>query len=129
MSIHTPKQNTVTRIFDYEFTWTSKHLGYDETRAMLSQYDSLGSKIIERLNVLEGPAKEKHGAYCRHHDLYKAIEDRSKTDQVLGTLWKEREQIPDWVDWEQIGRGLEVFNQYSWQILFGVGSSILLCYK
>ena len=91
---------------------------------MKYSYDTLGEECLNRLDEISPPTsaalprnqsrfpEKENGEPAPKRDLYKLLEDHSSTDEKLGELWKEVNTIPDWVDWEQIERGQEVFYRY-----------------
>lgn len=50
-------------------------------------------------------------------DLYALLEDHADEDPKLKLLWAQVNTVPEWVDWEQIKRGQEVFYRYGLPIL------------
>ncbi|KAK7553618.1 hypothetical protein IWX49DRAFT_515776 [Phyllosticta citricarpa] len=59
----------------------------------------------------------------QHRDLYALLRDHAGDDETLGKLWREVNSVPEWVDWDQIARGQEVFYRYGGAALTG------LCYQ
>ena len=58
------------------------------------------------------PAPER----ARHRprrDLYQFLVEHHDADPKLSQLWREVHTVPDWVDWEQIDRGQQVFYRYA----------------
>ncbi|GAA84522.1 tat pathway signal sequence [Aspergillus luchuensis IFO 4308] len=45
------------------------------------------------------------------------LKDHAKDDRKLSELWAQVNTVPDWVDWQQIKRGQEVFFRYGLPIL------------
>ncbi|KAF7870498.1 hypothetical protein EAF04_004242 [Stromatinia cepivora] len=90
----------------YTFQWTPEHLTEEQMHPMKFSYD-------------EGKEKPKR-------DLYALLRDHSSEDEKLGELWEEINTIPDWVDWDQIGRGQEVFYRYGGAALTGLAYQSLL---
>jgi hypothetical protein len=58
--------------------------------------------------------KEKDAAPPKR-DLYALIRDHrhEKGNEKLLGLWNEVNTIPEWVNWDQIARGQEVFYRYA----------------
>jgi hypothetical protein len=56
-------------------------------------------------------------------DLYALLHDHAFDDEKLGQLWNEVNTVPDWVDWDQIARGQDVFYRYGGVALTTVGTS------
>jgi ER-bound oxygenase mpaB/B'/Rubber oxygenase, catalytic domain len=61
-----------------------------------------------------------------HRDLYKILEEFHDKDDTLAELWKEVNTVPEWVDWEQISRGQDVFYRYGGANLTGLAYQSLL---
>ncbi|KKY16911.1 putative tat pathway signal sequence [Diplodia seriata] len=61
-----------------------------------------------------------------HRDLYALLRDNAHKDEKLGELWKEVNTVPEWVDWEQIKRGQDVFYRYGSAALTGLAYQSLL---
>ena len=55
---------------------------------------------------LNRPGKKKK-------DLYELFERHHDSSIALEQLWDEVNTVPDWVDWEQIARGQDVFYRYA----------------
>jgi hypothetical protein len=113
-------------------------------------WDYIGEKALNRLNEIspppsrttrkntssssnsEGkepfPDEEKQPApnVKPKRDLYTLLRDHSGEDEVLQQLWKQVNTVPDWVDWEQIARGQDVFYRYGGPVLTGLAYQSLL---
>ncbi|KAM3075244.1 hypothetical protein ACMFMF_005921 [Clarireedia jacksonii] len=122
----------------YTFQWTPEHLTKEQMDPLKMSYDGLGSRCIERLDNISLPAtgelprnqsrvpqKEKVEPKPKR-DLYELLRDNAAEHEELGELWKEVNTVPDWVDWEQIERGQEVFYRYGGAILTGLAYQSLL---
>ncbi|KAK0316595.1 hypothetical protein LTR01_000344 [Friedmanniomyces endolithicus] len=59
-------------------------------------------------------------------DLYAILRDHAETDELLQRFWREVTATPDWVDWEQIQRGQDVFYRYGAANLTGLAYQSLL---
>lgn len=59
-------------------------------------------------------------------DLYALLRDNHDQHPKLEQLWDEVNTIPDWVDWEQIARGQDVFYRYGGATLTGLAYQSLL---
>ena len=111
----------------YSFRPTSKHFTLAQVAVLKQSYDVLGEEAFIRLNALappdtaaaarnvkraaSGAAKGEKQAVER--DTYALLEKHQAEDEVLGKLWKEVNEVPDWVEWEQIERGQEVLWRYA----------------
>ena len=96
----------------------------EEMHPLKFSYDVLGEACLNRLDAISPPAS---GELPRNQsrtsakegkeeppkrDLYALLRDHASEDEDLKQLWEEVNTIPDWVDWEQIARGQEVFYRY-----------------
>jgi len=125
------------RCWGYEFEWTSDHMTPEELHPLIYEYDELGSKALDRLDEISpppplpsrskengepgpGPPEPEGAAEAPRRDLYQILRDNADKDDVLGQLWAEVTTVPDWVDWEQIERGQEVFYRYAGPIIIAV---------
>jgi hypothetical protein len=59
-------------------------------------------------------------------DLYALLKEHHASNAKLDQLWQEVNTIPDWVDWEQIARGQDVFYRYGGPALTGLTFQSLL---
>lgn len=59
-------------------------------------------------------------------DLYALLRDHADSDETLQLLWTEVNTVPDWVDWDQIARGQEVFYRYGGPAVTGLAYQSLL---
>ncbi|OOG00069.1 hypothetical protein ASPCADRAFT_161577 [Aspergillus carbonarius ITEM 5010] len=108
--------------WDYTFVWTDLHQTKEQLRPKIYTYDRLADECIERLDVLApetarnaqsdaaGPKKPKR-------DLYTLMKDHAHSDPKLGELWTQVNTVPEWVDWQQVQRGQDVFFRYGLPIL------------
>ncbi|GAD94837.1 conserved hypothetical protein [Paecilomyces variotii No. 5] len=119
------------RCWDYEFVWTPNHLTAEKLDPLRYSFDTLSEDCLKPLNSLSqssndvvpeqspvnnGPPSNtpsqgmKTGLW--KNDLYTTLRDNHEKHEALGRLWKQVNTIPDWVDWEQISRGQEVYYRY-----------------
>lgn len=140
-------------VWGYDFQWTEQHISVDGKHPMKFSYDRLGEEALERLNIISPPAP-----YVKSHqptntgsaenadvklssraleqpvkrDLYELLRSNAANDRVLGRLWEQVNYVPEWVDWDQIERGQQVFYRYAVGALTGlafqglVGGMVLL---
>lgn len=59
-------------------------------------------------------------------DLYALLEQYHSSDPKLDELWSQVQTVPDWVDWDQIARGQDVFYRYGGPALTGLTYQSLL---
>ncbi|CAO2651261.1 Nn.00g095580.m01.CDS01 [Neocucurbitaria sp. VM-36] len=132
----------------YEFEWTDDHLTPEQSEPLKHTYDVLAEECLDRLNAISPPHKgalprsQEHGTTpssvtgteeekkeslpVPRRDLYALLEQHQASDPKLAQLWKEVHTIPDWVDWEQIERGQNVFYRYGGPALTGLTFHSLL---
>ncbi|KAL3477702.1 hypothetical protein BJX99DRAFT_257299 [Aspergillus californicus] len=108
--------------WDISFEWTNRHRTAEQLRPMTFTYDKLADECIAKLNELAPPEKYRPKAgeppiKAPKRDLLTLLENHVKDDAKLEQLWTEINTIPDWVDWDQIKRGQEVFFRYGMPIL------------
>ncbi|EKG10979.1 hypothetical protein MPH_11982 [Macrophomina phaseolina MS6] len=61
-----------------------------------------------------------------HRDLYALLCENKDKDEKLAQLWQQVNTVPEWVDWEQIKRGQDVFYRYGSAALTGLAYQSLL---
>ncbi|KAF4624441.1 hypothetical protein G7Y89_g13727 [Cudoniella acicularis] len=103
-------------------------------------YDILGEECLNRLDEISPSAtgelprnqsrvpnteKEKEER-PKKRDLYESLKEHHDEDEKLGQLWRELNTIPEWVDWEQIARGQDVFYRYGGVALTALAYQSLL---
>ncbi|KAJ4369168.1 hypothetical protein N0V83_006252 [Neocucurbitaria cava] len=132
----------------YEFEWTEDHLTQEQTEPLKHTYDVLAEECLDRLNAISPPHKgalprsqehrpapssvvgtdeeKKEPIPVPRRDLFALLEQHQGSDPKLAQLWKEVHIIPDWVDWEQIERGQNVFYRYGGPCLTGLTFHSLL---
>ena len=112
-------------------------------------YDVVGEQVLDRLNQISPPARkelprhnsqfsgvlEKDGTVKTSkieepkrtpRDLYAVLRDHAGTDELLQRFWRDVNTVPDWVDWDQIQRGQDVFYRYGGACLTGLAYQSLL---
>ena len=127
-------ENTRT-CWGYTFQLTPDHLTPQQTHPMKFSYDRLGEAALNRLNEISPPPRSalprnlsKYAGAASStekgvnaadplpkRDLYLLLRENADKDETLGRLWKEVNTVPDWVDWDQIARGQDVFYRYGGQ--------------
>ena len=133
-------ENTRT-CWGYTFQWTKQHLSEEETSRLKHSYDVLADECLGRLEQLspassaavardvERGARGKDEAAsgpALKRDPYRLLQQHAPTDEKLGQLWEEVNTVPDWVNWQQIQRGQEVFYRYGGAALTGLAYQSLL---
>ncbi|KAI4926618.1 hypothetical protein J4E85_006912 [Alternaria conjuncta] len=132
----------------YRFEWTPEHLTPEQMKPMKFSYDVLAEECLDRLNAISPPHKgalprndsnraalssvpgteeeKKEPLPVPKRDLYALLEENHNSDPKLAELWREVHTVPDWVDWEQIARGQDVFYRYGGPALTGLTFQSLL---
>ena len=121
----------------YTFQWTPEHLTPEQMHPMKYSYDVLGEEALNALDRIsppisnelprnQSPAKGEKGASKPKRDLYALLRENHSLDDKLGELWAEVNTVPEWVDFEQIARGQEVFYRYGGVALTAVSTLLTL---
>ena len=138
-------ENTRT-CWGYTFQLTPDHLTSEKSHPLKYSYDTLGEECLNVLNeivpaqpatanvtnhdstidVPSQDAKGKTPAVKAKRDLYLLLRDNVDKDERLRRLWDEVNNVPEWVDWDQIARGQEVFYRYGGATLTGLAYQSLL---
>ncbi len=128
------------RAWGYEFDWTPEHFAPEQLHPLKFSYDTLGEECLDRLNAISPPQRSalprRSGKYSEEkqqkeeqqgeldssappkRDLYVLLKENADTDEKLGQLWEEVNTIPEWVDWDQIDRGQQIFYRYGgWTVV------------
>ena len=59
-------------------------------------------------------------------DLYALLKNHHEEDEKLQELWTQIHTVPDWVDWDQLSRGQDVFYRYGGPAIQGLAYQSLL---
>jgi hypothetical protein len=128
----------------YTFQVTPDHLTLEQSEPLKFSYDILGEECLDILNELSPPTKthvfhetrneekpsqdvkENTPALKTERDLYILLRENVDKSDKLKQLWDEVNTVPDWVDWDQIARGQEVFYRYGGATLTGLAYQSLL---
>ncbi|KFY89333.1 hypothetical protein V500_05778 [Pseudogymnoascus sp. VKM F-4518 (FW-2643)] len=105
----------------YKFRWTDLHQTEEELKPLLYTYDSLGSEVLERIQKHKVASGKATTGPASREDLFTTVKALavSGEDEVINKFWHEVNTIPDWVDWDQIKRGQDVFYRYGEAFLIG----------
>jgi hypothetical protein len=119
--------------WDISFEWTELHRTAEQLHPMTFSYDKLADDCLVKLNELSPPEKYRPKAgepatKAPKRDLLALLEKHAKDDAKLQELWTEINTVPDWVDWDQIKRGQEVFFRYGMPILNVVSAVSIIRY-
>ncbi|KAF9891475.1 hypothetical protein FE257_003941 [Aspergillus nanangensis] len=117
--------NTRTH-WDVSFEWTDLHQSQEQLRPQMFTYDKLVDDCLERLEVLAPSKNYQHRSDAvpiegapklPKRDIFSLVKHHAKDDPKIQQLWDEINTVPEWVDWDQIKRGQEVFFRYGMPIL------------
>lgn len=110
-----------------KFVWTHLHQSAAELRPLSFSYDSLADDCLRRLDEIsprDVPLGQPEKAQdSPKRDLCALLRDHADEDPKLKQLWSEVNTVPDWVDWDQVRRGQDVFYRYGLPILNAVSTS------
>ncbi|RHZ53445.1 oxygenase MpaB family protein [Aspergillus thermomutatus] len=113
----------VHEYWGYKFEWTDLHRSAEQLRPLMFTYDKLADECLQRLNeispVPHRDATKTEGSTSKpaKRDLYVLLEKHRDDDLKIKEFWNEINTVPDWVEWEQIKRGQEVFYRYGMPVL------------
>jgi hypothetical protein len=119
----------------YTFQWTSRHFTSEQLHPLKYSYDILAGECLDRLDEISPPQSTElprnrgklppmgQQKQVPKRDLYALLRDHAPHDEMLGRLWNEVNTVPDWVDWDQIARGQDVFYRYGGVALTAVRTS------
>ena len=116
----------------YVFELSPSHLSPVQMDPMKYSYDTLGERAYARLTEIckRDRFTELRQQECSpqpaalpskpKQDLYASLREHAPSDKVLGDLWGAINDVPCWVDWNQIARGQDCFYRYGGAILTGL---------
>lgn len=133
----------------YTFELTDKHPTPEQCQPLKHSYDVIAEEVLDRLNEISPPVQKelpKHSSQFTNvvpdelktdeknvetrevpaRDLYAILKKHAETDELLQQFWKEVNTVPDWVDWEQLERGQDVFYRYGGPCFTGLAYQSLL---
>ncbi|KAF9885041.1 hypothetical protein FE257_000772 [Aspergillus nanangensis] len=90
--------------WDYSFEWTDEHCPASEFEPWIRSCDSLADECNEILDESLGPSKGQ--------DRYALLKENCESNPKLKELWTQINTVPEWVDWDQIQRGQNLFWRY-----------------
>lgn len=138
----------------YKFKWTEEHQNATEYESLLHTCDELGADVVGVLDELyprtnnalpgkvhapevkpgaddppvtsPGEADAKSAPPKPARDNYALLRDHHKEHPKLEELWTQVNNVPDWVDWDQIARGQDVYYRYGAAVMAGLTYASLL---
>lgn len=109
----------------HTFQWTPEHLTPEQMHPLKFSYDTLGEACLNKLDEISPPPsgdlprnksrlpeKGEGENKAPKRDLYALLKEHHSEDPKLQELWDEINNVPEWVDWDQIERGQDVFYRY-----------------
>lgn len=140
---------TIVSSWGYEFEWTEDHLTLEGSEPWKHSYDVLGEECLNILNEISPPHKgalprnnqdrnllpasntsndkeTKESLPIPQRDLFALLEEHHETNPKLDELWQQIHTVPEWVDWDQLARGQDVFYRYGGPSLTGLAFHSLL---
>lgn len=122
----------------YTFDLGPNHLTPEQAHPLKYSYDVLAEEALDVLNELypleSAKSEQKQDAELSvpegkskpKRDLYLLLRDHHNEHPKLQELWDQVANVPDWVDWDQIARGQDVFYRYGGATLTGLAYQSLL---
>lgn len=115
----------------YTFDLGPDHLTLEQAEPLKHSYDVLGEEALDVLNelyprdstIFHPPSNDKDSSSDAKtkpkRDLYLLLRDNHDKHPKLQEIWDQVNTIPEWVDWDQIARGQDVFYRYGGANLTG----------
>lgn len=107
----------------YKFEWSDLHRSAEQLHPLMFTYDKLANDCLQQLNeispVPHRDTTKTEGSTSKpaKRDLYILLEKHHDDDLKIKEFWNEINTVPDWVDWERIKRGQEVFYRYGMAVI------------
>ncbi|CUS09551.1 unnamed protein product [Tuber aestivum] len=120
MSSFRTRKKTISA-WGHTYVPTPLHPTAQVLAAHQKSWDTLADEALDLLTPLRAPSPPTSPT-SPPKDLYTTLKEHRNTHSVLSRLWQQVDTVPEWVDWEQISRGQDVFYRYSGAMLAG------LCY-
>lgn len=130
--------NTIT-CWGYSFQLTDDHFSKEDLKNPKFSYDKLGEECLNILDEIDLPSKpelatpkteeqksEKSRTLKPKRDLFKSLQTHVDDHPKLQELWSQLNTVPEWVDWDQISRGQEIFYRYGGATLTSLAYQSLL---
>ncbi|KAL4821398.1 hypothetical protein BDW67DRAFT_180099 [Aspergillus spinulosporus] len=104
VAINKKGNRVVYHYWDYTFEWTPQHRPGSELAPWIRTCDTLADEANEVLDSLPASSEDP-----TKRDRYALLRDNHARDPKLEELWNQINTVPEWVDWEQIQRGQDLF--------------------
>lgn len=130
---------TVPSCWGHQWEWTAEHPSKAKLGPLKHTYDELAGKAYDRaleifreeqsqLKAVDTATllQEKPNQPAPKPNVYNILKANASSDPVLGKLWAEVNTVPDWVDWDQLSRGQDVFYRYGMATMAGLAYQSLL---
>ncbi|CAG8971878.1 hypothetical protein HYALB_00007793 [Hymenoscyphus albidus] len=124
-----PDDENTRHCWGYKFQWSPLHFTPEELEPLKYTCDTLADECLPILDSIndasessenlggekksEEDGRGKGDEKRKKKNLYELLKGNHMKDEKLGRLWREVNTVPDWVDWEVIGRGQDVFYRYA----------------
>ncbi|KXH44001.1 hypothetical protein CNYM01_06599 [Colletotrichum nymphaeae SA-01] len=107
--------------YGYKFHQTELHMSAEQLDPLKHKFDEVGSEALTALDGMFPPPPPRAGWYAKgkqedpqpDRDTYALLRDHCEKDPRLMKLWDEVNAVPEWVDWDQLKRGQDVFYRYA----------------
>ncbi|KIW08046.1 uncharacterized protein PV09_00991 [Verruconis gallopava] len=130
--VRDPTVGEAMDVYGEKFVWTSEHMLRKELDPLMFTYDELAANAYEcalqlfneeqeKLKAEEGGEANKKPKRPVKPDIFQIVKDNAATQPALGKLWEHVNTVPDWVDWNQLGRAQKVFYRYGVANLMSLG--------
>lgn len=96
------------------------------TTVVEGEKDTKDEASVPKSTVVGNDEEKKEQAPLPQRDLYALLKEHHSSNPKLDQLWEEVNTIPEWVDWDQIARGQDVFYRYGGPALTGLTFQSLL---
>lgn len=119
---------TKISVWGESFTWTAGHPKEEELKPLLHTYDEMAANAYDRALELfhdEQAQNKKESELSKgpppKPDVFQIIKDNASSDPACAKLWAHVNHVPDWVDYDQLARGQDIFFRYALANMVGLG--------
>ncbi|KFY13990.1 hypothetical protein V491_06192 [Pseudogymnoascus sp. VKM F-3775] len=120
-------------VWGYKYEFTDLHMTEEQQMPLRYSYDTVGEDVLLRVKTLQMKKAAENGEAAgkgtpRKVDLYETLKSIAlgKEDPVVTKFWEDVHTVPEWVNWDQIKRGQDVFYRYGEASMTGLAFSSLL---